>query len=174
MTSPRYQDVGAKEIPEIIDDDGTQVRIITGSFWGKPVPSTGSLQIRYISMYLCLRAEKTLKVDTYRNTFAYIFEGSGKFADASDPQGVLLEKEVLGQELNIRDLSGNRTLVRFGTGDEIVVRAGPEGMRFLLVAGSPIREPVAWHGPIVMNTQEELHQAFTDLRNNQFIKPQDH
>ena len=115
-----------------------------------------------------------MKVDTYRNTFAYIFEGSGIFSDASDPQGVLLEKEVLGQELNIRDMSGNRTLVRFGTGDEIVVRAGPEGMRFLLVAGSPIREPVAWHGPIVMNTQEELHQAFTDLRNNQFIKPQDH
>ena len=86
----------------------------------------------------------------------------------------MLEKEILGEELNIRDLSGNRTLVRFGTGDEIVVRAGHEGMRFLLVAGSPIREPVAWHGPIVMNTKEELQQAFNDLRNNKFIKPADH
>ena len=121
---------------------------------------------------MCIRDR--LKVDTYHNTFAYIFEGSGKFADASDPQGVLLEKEILGEELNIRDLSGNRTLVRFGAGDEIVVRAGHKGMRFLLVAGSPIREPVAWHGPIVMNTKEELQQAFNDLRNNKFIKPTDH
>jgi redox-sensitive bicupin YhaK (pirin superfamily) len=175
MTSPRYQDVGAKEIPEIIDDDGTQVRIITGSFWGQTGPVDGiAADPLYLDVFVPAGRRKALKVDTYRNTFAYIFEGSGKFADASDPQGVLLEKEVLGQELNIRDLSGNRTLVRFGTGDEIVVRAGTEGMRFLLVAGSPIREPVAWHGPIVMNTQEELHQAFTDLRNNQFIKPQDH
>ena len=86
----------------------------------------------------------------------------------------MLEKEEKGEELNIRDLSGNRTLVRFGTGDEIVVKAGPQGMRFLLVAGSPIQEPVAWHGPIVMNTRAELQQAFSDLRNNQFIKPQDH
>jgi redox-sensitive bicupin YhaK (pirin superfamily) len=117
---------------------------------------------------------KRFKVDTYRNTFAYIFQGSGKFVDASNPQGVLLEKEVMGQELNIRDMSGNRTLVQFGTGDEIVVRAGPQGLRFLLVAGTPIQEPVAWHGPIVMNTREELHQAFDDLQNNRFIMPHDH
>ena len=159
MTSPRYQDVGAKEIPEIIDDDGTRVRVITGSFWGQTGPVDGiAAEPLYLDISLPAGLRKALKVDTYRNTFAYIFEGSGKFADASDPQGVLLEKEVLGQELNIRDLSGNRTLVRFGTGDEIVVRAGPEGMRFLLVAGSPIREPVEWHGPTVMNTQEELHK----------------
>ena len=118
--------------------------------------------------------KRQLKVDTYRNTFAYIFGGAGKFADASSPQGVLLEKEVMGQEVNIRDLSGNRTLVNFGTGDEVAVQAGPDGMRFLLIAGSPIKEPVAWHGPIVMNTREELHQAFADLRNDQFIKTQDH
>ena len=85
-----------------------------------------------------------------------------------------MEKEVLGQELNIRDMSGNRTLVQFGTGDEIAVQAGPDGMRFLLVAGTPIKEPVAWHGPIVMNTREELQTAFNDLRNDRFIKPLDH
>ena len=72
--------------------------------------------------------------------------------------------------MNIRDLSGNRTLVNFGTGDEIEVTAGPEGIRFLLVAGAPIQEPVAWHGPIVMNTREELMQAFTELNNNTFIR----
>ena len=175
MTAPRYQDVSAREIPEIIDDDVTQVRIITGSFWGKIGPVDGiAADPLYLDVTVPAGCRKVLKVDTYRNTFAYIFEGSGKFADCSDPEGVLLEKEVLGEELNIRDLSGNRTLVRFGTGDEIVVRAGSQGMRFLLVAGSPIREPVAWHGPIVMNTKEELHQAFNDLRNNKFIKPVDH
>ena len=175
MTTPRYQDVDAKEIPEIIDDDGSVVRIITGEFWGKQGPVDGiAADPLYLDISIPAGRKKVLKVDTYRNTFAYIFEGAGKFADASTPHGVLLEKEVMGEELNIRDLSGNRTLVRFGTGDEIVVKAGPQGMRFLLVAGSPIQEPVAWHGPIVMNTRAELQQAFSDLRNNQFIKPQDH
>lgn len=175
MTAPRYQDVEAKEIPEIIDDDGTCVRVITGEFWGKRGPVDGiAADPLYLDISIPAGRRKIFKVDTYRNTFAYVFEGAGKFADASTPQGILLEKEVMGQELNIRDMSGDRTLVQFGTGDEIVVQAGPEGMRFLLVAGSPIQEPVAWHGPIVMNTREELQQAFADLRNNQFIKPQDH
>ncbi len=71
---------------------------------------------------------------------------------------------------NIRDLSGNRTLVRFGSGDEVTVTAGPEGVRFLLVAGRPLKEPVAWHGPIVMNTRAELMQARQDLNNGTFIR----
>ncbi|XXK31196.1 pirin family protein [Rhodobacteraceae bacterium nBUS_24] len=175
MSAPRYQDVQGKEIPQIIDDDGTQVKVITGKFWGQRGPVDGvAADPLYLDITLPAKRLKVFKVDTYRNTFAYIFEGAGKFADASTPQGVLLEKEVRGEELNIRDMSGNRTLVQFGTGDEIVVQAGPEGIRFLLVAGTPIQEPVAWHGPIVMNTREELHQAFTDLRNNRFIKPKDH
>ena len=172
MTAPRYQDIEAKEIPEIIDDDGTRVRVITGHFWGQTGPVDGiSADPLYLDISIPAGQRKIFQVDTYRNTFAYIFGGAGKFADASKPEGILLEKEVMGQELNIRDLSGDRTLVRFGSGDEIVVRAGRDGLRFLLVAGSPIREPVAWHGPIVMNTRDELHQAFLDLRNNQFIKP---
>ena len=175
MTAPRYQDVEATEIPEIIDDDGTCVRVITGGFWGRRGPVDGiAADPLYLDISIPAGRRKTFKVDTYRNTFAYIFHGAGKFADASIPKGILLEKEVMGQELNIRDLSGNRTLVNFGTGDEVVVQAGPDGMRFLLIAGSPIQEPVAWHGPIVMNTRKELQQAFDDLRNNQFIKPLDH
>ena len=175
MTAPRYQDVETTEIPEIMDDDGTCVRIITGGFWGRQGPVDGIIaDPLFLDISIPAGRCKTFKVDTYRNTFAYIFHGAGKFADASIPKGILLEKEVMGQDLNIRDLSGNRTLVNFGTGDEVVVQAGPEGMRFLLIAGSPIQEPVAWHGPIVMNTREELQQAFADLRNNQFIKPLDH
>ena len=84
---------------------------------------------------------------------------------------MLLEKEIAGEEVNIRDMSGDRTLVQFGAGDEVVVQAGSRGVRFLLISGAPIQEPVAWHGPIVMNTQAEIRQAMTDLRNGTFIKP---
>jgi redox-sensitive bicupin YhaK (pirin superfamily) len=83
---------------------------------------------------------------------------------------VLLEKEVAGQGLHLRDPSGDRTLIRFGTGDTVTVQAGEEGVRFLLVSGTPLQEPVAWHGPIVMNTKEELREAMRDLRNGSFIR----
>lgn len=175
MTAPRYQDVGSGDIPEVVDDDGTKVRVIIGDFWGKRGPVDGiAADPLYLDVSVPPMRKKRLKVDTYRNSFAYVFAGAGRFTDASAPQGVLLEKEVLGEELNIRDLSGNRTLVHFGTGDEIEVQAGPEGVRFLLIAGAPIQEPIAWHGPIVMNTRQELQQAFDDLRNDRFIKPADH
>ncbi|MCA0919714.1 pirin family protein [Pseudooceanicola nanhaiensis] len=172
MTAPRYQDVKGTEIPVIQDDDGTVVRIIVGSFWGKTGPVDGiAADPQYLDISIPAGVKKTFKIDTYRRAFAYVFEGAGAFADASKPSGVLLEKEVAGEEVNIRDLSGNRTLIRFGTGDEVTVQAGPEGMRFLLISGAPINEPVAWHGPIVMNTQEELMQAMRELRNGTFIKP---
>ncbi len=172
MTAPRYQDVQGKEIPEVIDDDGTRVKVIVGAFWGKTGPVDGiAADPQYLDVFVPAGVKKTFKIDTYRRAFAYVFEGQGAFVDASRPQGVLLEKEVAGEELHIRDMSGDRTLVRFGTGDEITVQAGPDGVRFLLISGAPIEEPVAWHGPIVMNTEAELRQAFRDLNNGTFIKP---
>ena len=172
MTAPRYQDVKSADIPVVTDDDGTRVKIITGSFWGQRGPVDGiAADPQYLDISVPPNTRRSFKVDTYRRAFAYIFAGSGTFRDASRPQGVLLEKEVRGEEVNIRDLSGNRTLVRFGTGDEVTVQAGPEGIRFLLISGAPIEEPVAWHGPIVMNTQAEIRQAMADLRNGTFIKP---
>ena len=172
MTAPRYQDIGAEDIPEVADDDGTRVRVITGEFWGKRGPVDGiAADPQYLDITVPAGVTKTFRIDTYRRAFAYVFEGAGRFADASDPSGVLLEKEVMGEEVNIRDLSGDRTLVRFGSGDEVRVQSGTEGMRFLLISGAPIAEPVAWHGPIVMNTQDELMQAVRDLRNGTFIKP---
>ncbi|MEQ9257725.1 MAG: pirin family protein [Roseovarius sp.] len=172
MTAPRYQDVKAPDIPEVIDDDGTRVRVVVGEFWGKRGPVDGiAADPQYLDISVPAGVRKTFKVDTYRQTFAYVFEGAAAFADASKPTGVLLEKEVAGEELNIRDMSGNRTLIRFGTGDEITLQAGEEGVRFLLISGAPIQEPVAWHGPIVMNTREELLTAMQELRNGTFIKP---
>ena len=172
MTAPRYQDVKSGEIPEVTDDDGTVVRVIVGSFWGKSGPVDGiAADPQYLDISVPAGLRKTFKVDTYRRAFAYVFEGAGRFADASSPEGVLLEKEVMGKEVNIRDLSGDRTLIRFGTGDEVTVQAGDRGVRFLLISGAPIQEPVAWHGPIVMNTKAEIAQAMTDLRNGTFIRP---
>ncbi len=172
MTAPRYQDVEATEIPEIIDDDGTRVKVIIGSFWGKKGPVDGiAADPQYLDIFVPAGKRKVFKIDTYRRAFAYIFDGSGRFADASAPTGVLLEKELRGQEVNIRDMSGDRTLVQFGTGDEIVVQAGDHGIRFLLVSGAPIQEPVAWHGPIVMNTKDEIRTAMQDLKNGTFIRP---
>ncbi|MBE0554962.1 MAG: pirin family protein [Rhodobacteraceae bacterium] len=172
MTKPRYQDVRGSDIPEITDDDGTTVKVITGSFWGKTGPVDGiAADPLYLDVFVPAGRRKRFAIDTRRNAFAYVFDGAGRFADAANPKGVLLEKEVAGEEMNIRDLSGNRTLVEFGKGDEVTVQAGPEGIRFLLVAGAPIQEPVAWHGPIVMNTRAELETAMRELRNGTFIKP---
>ena len=172
MTAPRYQDVKGSEIPEILEDDGTVVKVIVGEFRGRRGPVDGiAAEPQYLDIFIPEGRRKVFAVDTRRHAFAYVFEGAARFADAGRPRGVLLEKEVGGEEVNIRDLSGNRTLIEFGKGDEVAVQAGPDGVRFLLVSGAPLQEPVAWHGPIVMNTQAEIQQAVAELRNGTFIKP---
>jgi hypothetical protein len=113
---------------------------------------------------------KRLKVEVERHAFAYIFEGDGRFAYSSKPLGVLAEKQVDGEELLVREPVSDRSLVLFDRGDEIDVQAGERGIRFLLVSGKPIEEPVAWYGPIVMNTRAELEQAIAELRNGSFIR----
>jgi len=171
MTAPRYQDVPAAEIPEIVDDDGTRVRIVCGDFWGKRGPVEGvAADPRYLDVFVPPGKRKTLAVETERHAFAYVFEGSGVFRGASEPFGVLTEKAVDDGEVLVREQTGNRSLVVFDRGDEVTVQAGEQGIRFLLVSGKPIAEPVAWYGPIVMNTQAELQQAVTELRNGTFIK----
>ena len=171
MTAPRYQDIKSSEIPEVIDDDGTRVRVIIGDFWGKTGPVDGiAADPRYLDISVPPGRRKTFKVEVERHAFAYVFAGSGDFRAASDPFGVLTEKQVNGQEVHIREQTGNRSLVLFDSGDEITVQAGDEGIRFLLVSGKPIKEPVAWYGPIVMNTQAELVQAVSELRDGTFIK----
>jgi redox-sensitive bicupin YhaK (pirin superfamily) len=172
MTAPRYQDIPAAAIPEVIDDDGTKVRVITGEFWGKKGPVEGvAADPRYLDVSVAPGRKKTLKVEVDRNAFAYVFAGSGTFGYASKPFGVLHEHEgPHGEEILVREDAGDRSLVMFDRGDEVTVQAGDEGVRFLLVSGRPIKEPVAWYGPIVMNTREELAQAIRDLREGTFIK----
>ena len=171
MTKPRYQDIPAAVIPAVTDDDGTQVRIITGDFWGKKGTVEGvAADPRYLDVFVPPGKRKTLPVEVGRHAFAYVFEGSGTFSGASKPFGVLTEKESADGETLVREQTGNRSLVVFDTGDEVTVQAGDEGIRFLLVSGKPIEEPVAWYGPIVMNTQAELQQAVSELRSGTFIK----
>jgi redox-sensitive bicupin YhaK (pirin superfamily) len=171
MTAPRYQDIPGAEIPEVVDDDGTRVRIICGEFWGKRGPVDGvAAEPRYLDISVPPGRRKTFAVEASRQAFAYVFAGSGTFRDASQPFGVLTEKEGEGGETLLRERTGNRSLVLFDSGDEITVQAGDEGIRFLLVSGKPIEEPVAWYGPIVMNTQAELQQAVAELRNGTFIR----
>jgi redox-sensitive bicupin YhaK (pirin superfamily) len=171
MTAPRYQDIKAAEVPEVIDDDGTRVRVVCGDFWGKRGPVEGvAADPRYLDIWVPPGKRKTLKVEVERQAFAYVFEGSGNFRAASAPFGVLTEKTDGVNEILVREQTGNRSLVLFDSGDEITVQAGDEGIRFILVSGRPIKEPVAWYGPIVMNSQAELQQAFTELKQGTFIR----
>lgn len=170
MSDPRYQDIPSSAIPEIVDDDGTQVRVICGEFWGRRGPVDGvAADPSYLDIAVPAGRQKRLRVETTRNAFAYVFAGAGSFRDASDPRAVLTESGV-DPNAQPRYDANNHSLVLFDRGDEIVVRAGPEGIRFLLVSGKPIQEPVAWYGPIVMNTRDELEQAVSELRSGTFIK----
>ena len=170
MTDPRYQDIPSSAIPEVTDDDGTTARIICGEFWGKRGPVEGvAADPRYLDISVPPNQRKRLKVETTNNAFAYVFAGSGTFRDSSDPRAVLTESAV-DPNAEAKYDATNHSLVLFDRGDEIVVQAGDEGIRFLLVSGKPIEEPVAWYGPIVMNTQDQLRQAMSELNDGTFIK----
>jgi quercetin 2,3-dioxygenase len=169
MTAPRYQDVSGKDVPEVVDDDGTRVKIVCGTFWGKTGPVDGvAADPRYLDVFVPPGVRKRLAVETSRHAFAYVFDGSGSFRDASEPRAV--QTDMVGHDVTRPDFVGNRSLVLFDRGDEVSVQAGDQGIRFLLVSGTPIEEPVAWYGPIVMNTRAELQQAFDELNRGTFIK----
>jgi redox-sensitive bicupin YhaK (pirin superfamily) len=170
MTAPRYQEVKSGDIPVVTDDDGTQARIVCGSFWGKsgPVDEIAAEPV-YLDISVPAGKKKSLPVETTRHAFAYVFAGSARFCNASGPLSVPTEG-VGWLETTPPESADNRSLVLFDRGDEVEVQAGEDGVRFLLVSGRPLEEPVAWYGPIVMNTQEQLKQAFEELREGTFLK----
>ena len=170
MTPPRYQEVKSNDVPVRTEDDGTQARLVCGSFWGMTGPVDGiAADPVYVDVSVPPGKRKTLQVETTRNAFAYVFAGSGKFCNASGPLAVPTEG-VGWSDTAPPTEADNRSLVLFDRGDEVTVEAGPEGIRFLLVSGQPLQEPVAWYGPIVMNTQEQLKQAFDELQQGTFLK----
>jgi quercetin 2,3-dioxygenase len=166
--------VNALNIPEIKDDDGTQVRVVCGKFWGKSGPVDGiAADPIYLDVSVPPGRSKTLPVGITRHAFAYVFAGDGKFCNASEPLAVPTEP-VGWADTKPPAEADNRSLVLFDRGDELMVQAGDEGIRFLLVSGKPLEEPVAWYGPIVMNTQEQLRQAFSELEKGTFLKQAAH
>jgi redox-sensitive bicupin YhaK (pirin superfamily) len=170
MTEPRYQEIKSPDIPVITDDDGTQVRIVCGSFWGKRGPVEGiAADPLYIDVTVPAGKRRTLPIETTRHAFAYVFHGAGKFCNASEPLAVPTESAGwLDTAPPTR--AENRSLLLFDQGDELSVQAGDEGIRFLLCSGQPLKEPVAWYGPIVMNTQDQLREAFKELEDGTFLK----
>ncbi len=175
MTAPRYQEVAARDVTDVTDDDGTRVRVICGEFWGRRGPVEGvAADPQYLDITVPPNVARTIPVLRSKNVFAYVFDGDGRFRDASPPRPVVTDIVAEGAPLDDDSATpgtdvANRSLTVFDAGDEIHVRAGERGLRFLLVSGAPIREPIAWRGPVVMNSQEELQQAFAQLRNGTFL-----
>ena len=170
MTQPRYQDITAEQVPTVVDDDGTSVRVLCGQFWGKTGPVEGvAADPRYLDISLPAETTRQIPIETTRHAFAYIIAGSVRFPDGSEPRSVRME-DPMQHGVSLPQFAGNRSLVLFDRGDSIRVQAGPEGGRFLLVSGEPIKEPVAWRGPIVMNSQQELRDAFRQLNDGTFIR----
>ena len=170
MTKPRYQDVASKDVPVVVDDDGTSVRVLCGDFWGKTGPVQGiAANPRYLDISLPPKTTRSIPIETTRHAFAYIIAGAIRFRDGSDPKAVRVE-DPMNHGKPLHSFAGNRSLVLFDQGDSIRVESGEQGGRFLLVSGEPIKEPVAWRGPIVMNTHAELKTAFRELNEGTFIK----
>jgi hypothetical protein len=198
MTPPRYQDIKASDVATVTDDDGTVARVICGTLWGVSGPVDGiAADPHYLDVSVPPLRRKTIPVEVSRHAFAYVFAGSGTFRDASDPAPAPTDFVTEGAELADADdlrrravaggrtasagaprdgagrhgeAADNRSLVLFDRGDEVIVEAGEEGIRFLLVSGKPLQEPVAWRGPIVMNTEAELRRAFAELQDGTFLQ----
>jgi quercetin 2,3-dioxygenase len=155
ISKPRYQEVKSEEIPEVTEGDGSRIKVICGVYRGTAGPVEGiAADPLYLDVTVPSNSTAVIPVGAGKNVFAYVFEGSVKFCDADRPHSEAV----------------NRSLVLFGEGDEIKAVSGTKGVRFLLAAGKPLKEPVAWYGPIVMNTQEELRQAYRELENGTFLK----
>ena len=147
MTAPRYQDIEPEAVTEV-PTEGGMVRVIAGVFAGVSGPVKG---IATDPLYLDVRLEASGRFQTTlpkdHTAFLYAYEGTGSVG------GTALEP---------------KTLAVLSAGESIAVNAGPSGFRFLCIAARPLNEPIARYGPFVMNTREEIHQAFDDFRSGKF------
>jgi redox-sensitive bicupin YhaK (pirin superfamily) len=170
MVEPRYQEYKAADIPIVDGLDGSHVRVICGSFGDETGPVEGvAADPLFFDVSIAPGAHQIFHVDADHQVFAYVFGGSGKFCNVSTPLAVPTQG-TRWLDTKPPAKADNHTLVLFGDGDTIEVHADDDGMRFLLVAGKPLREPVAWYGPIVMNTQAELLEAFEQLDQGMFLE----
>jgi redox-sensitive bicupin YhaK (pirin superfamily) len=170
MMEPRYRDVKGAHIPEVVLPQGVNVKIICGRVNGTAGPVRDIVtEPEYLDVSLPAGAEFRHPLRRGHTAFAYVIEGEGYF----DPERDAYAHEVVGAnyfDFDRRCVCGNRTIILYGDGDEVVVAAPTSPLRFLLISGAPIGEPVAWYGPIVMNTREELQFAFKEYEEGTFIK----
>ena len=153
MMDPRYRDITKEQIPEVIVNDNTRVKIICGEVNGVKGPVQDIVtDPEYLDVSIEPNSQFNRSIDNDHNVFAYVVEGEGIFDPTKD--------EIVGTE----------HLVIFKEGDEVLIQTKDKSVRFLLISGKPIGEPVAWRGPIVMNTEEELRIAFNEYSKGTFIK----
>ncbi len=170
MMEPRYQDVASERIPEIHLDNGSKIRVICGKVYGKQGPAQNIIiDPEYLDVTIPVGSEFTHLTRRDSTVLAYVIEGKGYFCREKKP----FTYEMEG--INYFDIAGepfvgNETLVLFDGGDQVEVSTEDDPVRFLLISGKPIGEPIAWYGPIVMNTKEELRIAFEEYHNGTFIK----
>lgn len=153
MMAPRYRDITSAQIPTLNLDTGVEIKVICGRVAEVSGPVTDvMIEPEYLDVRVPPNSVFSHQTSQSHTVFAYVHAGAGRFDDAPD------------------GLYSNRSLLLFDRGEQIVVRTGEEEVRFLLVSGKPLREPIAWGGPIVMNSQEELRLAFEEFQNGTFIK----
>jgi len=170
MMEPRYRDVKREQIPEVSLAGGTKVRIICGKVNGTQGPVHDIvIEPEYLDVTVPGDSSFTHPIPSGHNAFAYVIEGKGYFDEELDS----FHHEVVGSnyfDLDRECVCPNESLILYGDGDYVSISAKDGPLRFLLVSGKPLGEPVAWYGPIVMNSQDELRMAFDEYRNGTFIK----
>jgi redox-sensitive bicupin YhaK (pirin superfamily) len=155
MTKPRYQDVRSNSIPQVTDNNGALIRIISGQVGPVTGPVTEiAAEPMYIDVTVPANSVFQQPISKGHNSFAYVFEGNGKFGGFNKSESVEIQSP---------------SLAIFGDGDLVNVFTDHEPVRFLLVSGKPLNEPVARYGPFVMNTKQEIEQALEDLRRGTFV-----
>jgi redox-sensitive bicupin YhaK (pirin superfamily) len=170
MMEPRYRDVKSQQIPEVGLDSGVKIKVICGEVNDVKGPVQDIIiDPEYLDVTIPAKTDFTHRVPKGYTVFAYVIEGKGCFEPERDPYGY----EVEGRnyfDLERECLLGPENLIIFKDGEELSISSEDEGVRFLLISGKPIGEPVAWYGPIVMNTQEELRTAFEEYKSGKFLK----
>ncbi len=170
MMDPRYQEINSAEIPTVTLQDDVQVHIISGEVAGVRGPVENIvIDPQFLDITVPAKTRFIFPTSPSYTVFAYVTHGKGAFCEESDPFAYQSEGSNYFDMGHERWL-GNRTLILFEDGEGIQVITQDDPVRFLLISGRPLKEPIAWYGPIVMNTEQELRQAFNDLQNDTFIK----
>ena len=170
MMDPRYRDVRSEQIPELLLDNGTKIKIMCGKVGDKQGPVRDIItDPEYLDITVPAGSEFVHSTKRGHTVFAYVIEGKGYFCKEKKPFSYETEG-VNYFDMQTDPFTSDRTLILFDDGDEVAVSTEADAVRFLLISGKPLGEPVAWYGPIVMNTQDELRIAFEEYRNGTFVK----